>query len=487
MPGARQTPDEPSKNKGGRPKKAPRRGHREGSVRQVGPNRWKGSISLGKLPDGSYDRRYVSGPTKEDVLDQLAKLRSGRRKGTLPAREAQGQTVGMLLWRWHAGRRGTVEEATWRDKERHIALHLEPALGHLKLHELTRDHLSALYSQLQAPPRSLSPKYVREIHGTLRQAFDQAEEDGLLERNITRRVKLPKLERRTVQYILHPDQLARFWRVAATDRLYALWQLAAHFPSRSGELRGARWSDLDEQHGTLTIQRNLLRSWDAGRQLQTKNPKTQAGGRTIELDAPLLEILRAHRARQVEDRRKAGKEWVSHDLIFCSRYGTPLRSENVLRQFRRLLERAALPRHYRVHDLRHTSVSSMLAAGVPLAEVSELAGHANKQITALLYAHVVRRGRSTALSQVRSFYEQDGAAEADPFEPLPAGPQKALTPQQESEIRRDYLAGGVTQKQLAQRYSVSPSTINLALRGVRNKDAKDTNGEALPLQNEQAE
>jgi integrase len=84
----------------------------------------------------------------------------------------------------------------------------------------------------------------------------------------------------------------------------------------------------------------------------------------------------------------------------------------VLRAFRRLLARAGLPTHYRVHDLRHTAVSSLLVAGIPLAEVAQLAGHAGPQITAALYAHAVRRSRSPATAQLAAFY-RSGAEEAD--------------------------------------------------------------------------
>ena len=54
--------------------------------------------------------------------------------------------------------------------------------------------------------------------------------DGLLARNVALPIKLPKLAERSRQYALSPDEVRRFWAVAADDRLYALWRLATQVP-----------------------------------------------------------------------------------------------------------------------------------------------------------------------------------------------------------------------------------------------------------------
>ena len=183
----------------------------------------------------------------------------------------------------------------------------------------------------------------------------------------------------------------------------------------------------------------MQRAGDGGRTLVTKDPKTRAGTRAIRLDDDLLDVLRRHRERQAEERLRAGSRWCAgHDLIFCTRWGTPLLAGNVLRAFRGLLGRAGLPTHHRVHDLRHTAVSSLLVAGVPLAEVAQLAGHANPQTTASLYVHAVNRIGRPVTGQLAAFYELAGPAEpgrassaavpaapADPAVPS-SGPQADL-------------------------------------------------------------
>ena len=181
----------------------------------------------------------------------------------------------------------------------------------------------------------------------------------------------------------------------------------------------------------LVIRRSVQRAGDGGRTLVTKDPKTRAGTRAIRLDDDLLDRLRRHRERQAEERLRAGSRWCAgHDLIFCTRWGTPLLAGNVLRAFRGLLGRAGLPTHHRVHDLRHTAVSSLLVAGVPLAEMAQLAGHANPQTTASLYVHAVNHSGRAATGQLAAFYELAGAAApgARPGSAAPAAPADHAVP-----------------------------------------------------------
>jgi integrase len=106
----------------------------------------------------------------------------------------------------------------------------------------------------------------------------------------------------------------------------------------------------------------------------------------------------------------AEERWIAHELVFCSPWGTPLLGGNVLRDFRKLLRKAGILTTYRVHDLRHTAGSHLLAEGVPLPEVSQILGHANPAITARLYAHAVKRTHGAAFRQLGAYYQRTGEA-----------------------------------------------------------------------------
>jgi integrase len=227
-----------------------------------------------------------------------------------------------------------------------------------------------LYARLRPPEGHLSPKSVREVHLTLRQALQEAVDDGWLARDVALAVRPPAATARPARRVMSAAELDRFWRVADGHRLFALWRLVPYLGGRSGELRALRWEDFDERRGLLVFRRSLVESGDAGRRLREKAPKTVAGTRVLDLSDELIDLLRRHRDWQAQEREWAGERWVDHDLIFASPWGLPLLSGNVLRDFRKLLTRAGVPVAYRLHDLRLTAGSHLLAEGVPLPEVS---------------------------------------------------------------------------------------------------------------------
>ena len=113
-------------------------------------------------------------------------------------------------------------------------------------------------------------------------------------------------------------------------------------------------------------------------------PKTENSRRTLPLPAALVPILKAHRARQLEERLKAGDE---QGLVFCTSNGTPISPRNLVRDFKLFLERHGLP-DIRFHDLRHSCASLLAAQGVPVRVAMDILGHTNIATTQNIYTHV---------------------------------------------------------------------------------------------------
>lgn len=98
-----------------------------------------------------------------------------------------------------------------------------------------------------------------------------------------------------------------------------------------------------------------------------------------------IAALRRHRAGQLSERLAAGELWDDHDLVFSGRRGGFLHAADVYDSFRRLLEKAGLPR-VRFHDLRHTAATLMLGLGVHPKVASEMLGHSTITVTLDLYS-----------------------------------------------------------------------------------------------------
>ena len=124
-------------------------------------------------------------------------------------------------------------------------------------------------------------------------------------------------------------------------------------------------------------------------------PKSAAGRRSVAIPPAVVASLRAHRARQAERRLRLGPAWQDHDLIFERGYRTVLHSNNVTHAFPRLVKglNDTLPADeqlpvIRLHDLRHTAATLMLANGEHPRIVQERLGHSDVAMTLNRYSHV---------------------------------------------------------------------------------------------------
>jgi len=121
----------------------------------------------------------------------------------------------------------------------------------------------------------------------------------------------------------------------------------------------------------------------------------------VPIDAGTVEVLRDHLGRQAKERAAWAEAWLDRGLVFTRENGEMLRPDYMSHLFLRLAADAALPR-IRLHDLRHTSASLALAAGVPMKVVSQRLGHSSTAITADLYTHVAPAVAQDAADRIAS-------------------------------------------------------------------------------------
>jgi integrase len=187
---------------------------------------------------------------------------------------------------------------------------------------------------------------------------------------------------------MHPldrEQARRLLEAVRGDRLEALYVLAVYTGMRPGELLGLKWVDvdLDGNDGSLRINRALSNG-------KLTEPKRKRSRRRIDLSAGSIVALKVHRKRQLEERMQKAGLWRDHGLVFPSSVGTPLSHRNVVRAFKQLLKRAALPEKVRLYNLRHTCATLLLSSNVHPKYVQELLGHASIAQTLDTYSHVLK-------------------------------------------------------------------------------------------------
>jgi integrase len=156
--------------------------------------------------------------------------------------------------------------------------------------------------------------------------------------------------------------------------------------------------------GRVSIRRTLIH---VDYEVQFSQPKTTRSRRSISLDPLTLGALKAHRARQLEDRLMVGDGWKDTGLVFTRPDGEPIHPQALSDDFERAVRAAGLPR-IRFHDLRHTFATMSLQAGVPLWAVSDILGHGNMSVTDQFYRHAIPPMLDQAAQAVSNFLRDQG-------------------------------------------------------------------------------
>jgi integrase len=351
---------------------------------------WRFQIDIGEDPaTGKRRRRSRSGfKTQREAADEMrkeiARLETTGVVGTAPT------LAGFVRDEWLPGRRGALRQSTWASYRDVLEGRVLPRIGALRLDRITPKHVADLIDALgREGNRSafrgpdLSPKTVRNTITILARVFGDAVKRGLIVRNPAEHVERPRHTEEEMRW-WSVDEARRFLAHVADDRLSSLYVLALTTGMRRGELLGLKWGDVNLDAGRLAVRRTLI---ETANQIRWSEPKTAASKRVVTLDAGTVAALRAHRARQLEERLAVGSGYLDGDLVFADVAGEPSHPASVSKAFTRHVEAAGVPA-IRFHDLRHTAATTMLEQGVPLKVVSERLGHSSTRITADRYQHV---------------------------------------------------------------------------------------------------
>lgn len=378
-----------------------RRGNNEGSYYQRADKLWVGVVSVRHPVSGIQRRKYFDGKTKQEVRTAVAHFQRDRDLGR-PLVITRQTLAQYMTWWLAESVKPTVRPKTYRIYESQTRVHIIPNLGHLKLTDLTPQHLQSFYNDLSR--RGLAARTVSHVHAVLRRALRQAVAWELMTHNVTSHVRPPRGRR----YEIVPLTLEQADRLLVTvqgHRLAALYTVALALGLRLGELLGLRWSDLDLTERTLAIKQAVQR---IDGQLMFTEPKSESGRRVIALPELVLTALLEHRERQVVERRLAGSRWRDFNLIFPSSIGTPHEPRNVQHHFQDLRVQLGFT-GVRFHDLRHTCATWLIAKGVHARIVMEILGHSQISLTMNTYGHVAIEAQREAAAQMNTVLQALGS------------------------------------------------------------------------------
>lgn len=255
-----------------------------------------------------------------------------------------------------------------------------PALGDLKLPEISAANITALLLSMQVQSKSHST--VIKVYTILQGLFKMAYMADLIDRNPMDKVQRPKPRKDEVKpqeaEAYTAEEIRHIWNSLSQEPLKwrALVRLLIDTGIRRGECCGLQWKDVDFIKNTITICGNLCYTPDKGIYLDTpKNGRS----RTIDVDPQVIALLRQLRVEQ-------SKKAISRFVFTQDGSPEPMHPQSPARYLQGFAKRYGVV-DLHPHKLRHSFASIAITNGADIASVSEKLGHTDKAVTLRMYTH----------------------------------------------------------------------------------------------------
>lgn len=381
-----------------------KRSNGEGTIYQRKNGTWAGMLTIGRDENGKLKRLSFSGRTRKEVVEKLTTARAELQQGTFV--EPNKVTVGEWLDTWlKEYKKPDLRPEVYQTYQMIIRVHLKPALGGVLLQALRPEMVQRLYNEKTAS--GLAPATVRKIHQVLHGARKQAVKNQLVVRNVSEATTLPKLQQTREVRALTLEEQQKFLKALEGHRLATAFKVLLGTGLRRGELLALTWKDVDLANATLTVRQSLVR---VKGQLLFQEPKTKTSKRTIPLPDDLVAELKAHKARQAQEKLLAGPAYEDNGLVFANELGQPLDPRSFIRWFYQIRDKAGLPKDVNLHALRHTYATRLLERGVSLKVIQQLLGHSKFDVTADIYSHVAPELQREAVAVLNGLFRHEKAS-----------------------------------------------------------------------------
>lgn len=318
-----------------------------GSITQRG-DKYRVCFDYGIDREGNRVRKYRTFDTKRDATRAFNEHKVKMDKGTqvLPSE----YTFAQWLDYWYKDIiLPQIEETTAYGYRGMIENYLKPQLGEIRLQKLTARDIQQYYTWLMGE-KELSPNTVIKHHNLLTNTLNAAERQEYITKNPMRAVSPPKKRQREAKFYT-PEQLGILLDKAVGTRLELPVFICAYLGLRRGELCGLRWSDVDLEHKTITIENTRTQ---AGKKEIEKGTKTVSSTRTLYLPDTLCDMLKAARE----------------------------------------------------HQLRHTFASLSNQAGIPAYNIGKALGHSTPATTQKIYTHLLDQTHTQAVEGVAAIADE---------------------------------------------------------------------------------
>ena len=294
-----------------------------------------------------------------------------------------------FLLKWLRVAKSTVKLTTYASYEMMATKIIIPyfQILNIKLKELTTEDIQDFYS---AQLERVSANTVIHYHAVIHRALKYAVKIKTIQSNPAVNVERPRKEKYIGSFYDKKEINTLFDSIQGHPLEVAI-KLAAFYGLRREEIIGLKWTAIDFENNTLTIQHTVTECNLDGKHIEVASDtaKTDSSLRTMPLVTNFREMLLAKKEKQEHYRKLCGRSYCKEylDYIFVNEMGERWKPRYLSDGFKRILEQNGL-RRIRFHDLRHTCASLLLANNVPMKKIQEWLGHSDFSTTANIYAHL---------------------------------------------------------------------------------------------------
>lgn len=343
--------------------------------------------------------------TMAEAKTALSRLELEVMENGLPTSKRKIMTFEEVYKLWFEQHKATVKESSAYIHNTIIKVQVLPYFGTLRV-----DKIDTVYCQKQVNRIFKTLKNYNSAINLIRRIFDYAKVMKQIKTNPMNDVIIPK-KRKTLDDTDKPvnfytkEQLRTFLETLkehAPYQMYVAFRVIAFTGMRKGELAALKWSDVDFENGTISINKTVAFN-NAGK-FHIQTPKTRKSIRTISIDDTTLNALKTWKNELRKELFKQGQNIDKGDgFIFHTQKGNFIIKyiDKFLPSF---LKKYNLP-PIKPHGFRHTHASLLFESGASIKEVQDRLGHENIKTTMDIYTHVTKSAREKTAEKFAKYID----------------------------------------------------------------------------------
>lgn len=293
-----------------------------------------------------------------------------------------------------------IRENTRRNYNTVYIKHISPVLGNMYLTNIDQLQIKKLIKNLKN--RGFGFETRNKVKILLVDIFNKALINEYVRKNPAKGISVKRDEKKEIR-VLSEEEQTIFFDCAKGTFYNNLFVVAVSTGMRIGELAALRWSDIDWDNRVIHVTRTLVyQKYEGDRQktFHFEDPKTYTSKRDIPINRQCEYALKRQYLQKNVISQKVPKSKLIDaqykDLLFTTRFNTPLNSQIVSDAIKKIVDEVNLTRDvteemesFSAHCFRHTFATRCFEAGIQPKTVQAYLGHATLQMTMDLYTSVL--------------------------------------------------------------------------------------------------